>query len=261
MYTIKKIDYRVATLFVQERHYSPVMPKLTKHYLGAYLEDELVGVLTLGWGTRPMHTIAKLFPELGTSDYYEIGKMCMDEDQPRNSESQLLSQTIKWMKKNTPERKYLFTWADGIVGKAGYVYQSANFLYGGFIWSDIYVTEKGEKVHPRTMGKYIKGARPTFEERVNMRIDSVFGKQFRYIYPLTKKDRKYLRTHSTVEWGLDYPKDKDLRWKIKPAGCSSYTLSDDIPFVYDGTSVDYNSRNVNKVKDKWGSATLEEFLL
>ena len=61
------------------RHYSVVMPKLTKHYLGAYVDDELVGILTLGWGTNPMGTIRKMFPELTTADYYEIGKMCMDE--------------------------------------------------------------------------------------------------------------------------------------------------------------------------------------
>ena len=99
---MKPVDYRVATLFVQERHYSPVMPKLTKHYLGAYQDDELVGILTLGWGTNPMGTIKKMFPELTTADYYEIGKMCMDDAMPRNSETQMMSATIKWMKQNTP---------------------------------------------------------------------------------------------------------------------------------------------------------------
>ena len=42
----------------------------------------------------------------------------------------------------------------------------------------------------------------------------VWGKQFRYILPMTKKDRKYLKK-STCEWSVDYPKDKDLQWKIK----------------------------------------------
>ena len=140
MIVMKIVDYRVATLFVQERHYSPVMPRLTKHWLGAYQDDVLVGVLTLGWGTNPMGTIKKMFPELTTSDYFEIGKMCMDESMPRNSESQMQSATIAWMKKNTPDVKFLYTWADGIVGKPGYVYQAANFLYGGLIWSCLLYT-------------------------------------------------------------------------------------------------------------------------
>ena len=63
------------------------MPKLTKIRLGYYDEKDLVGVITFGWGTRPLHTIQKLFPELTTKDYYEIGKMAMDDKMPRNSES------------------------------------------------------------------------------------------------------------------------------------------------------------------------------
>ena len=70
------------------------MTKLIKHFLGCYLENEFVGVLTLGWGTQQKATIAKLFndknfcrikfdgekyvsDDLDTKDYYEIGKMCI----------------------------------------------------------------------------------------------------------------------------------------------------------------------------------------
>ena len=50
--------------------------------------------------------------------------MCMDEKMLRNSESQMQSLVIQWMKKHTPEVKYLYTWADGIVGSVpGYVYE------------------------------------------------------------------------------------------------------------------------------------------
>ena len=31
-------------------------------------------------------------------DYYEIGKMCMLDEMPKNSESQMLSKVVKWMK-------------------------------------------------------------------------------------------------------------------------------------------------------------------
>jgi len=58
-----------------------------------------------------------MFPSLDTKDYLEIGRMCMKDEMPRNSESQMLSQLVKWMKKNLPEIKVLFTWADGMVGK------------------------------------------------------------------------------------------------------------------------------------------------
>jgi hypothetical protein len=264
---IKPIDWRVATLFVQERHYSAVMPKLTKHYLGTYVDEELVGVLTLGWGTNPMGTIRKMFPELTTADYFEIGKMCMDDKMPRNSESQMQSLTVKWLKENKPNIKYLYTWADGIVGKPGYVYQAANFLFGGFIWTDIYLSESGEKVHFRTIQRKMKkemnrmdtkyGPRPNDKKMGELGFSRVWGKQFRYIYPLNKKAKKYLK-QSTMDWNINYPKDIDLQWKIKKPGEDKYTLTEILPFI-DGNVTNHNSSNVNKVADKHGVADLSEF--
>lgn len=237
-----------ATRFVRETHYSKVMPKLTKHFLGCFINDpdsvfendKLVGVITLGWGTRPLHTIQKLFAGYTSDDYYEIGKMCMSEEMPRNSESQLLSLTINWMKKNTPEKKYLFTWADGIVGKPGYVYQSANFFYGGYIWTEVYVTDKNEKIHPRTMqglGKKKEGqsygSRPDFDSRKQLNLSRVWGKQFRYIYPINKQARKHLK-NSTVSWDINYPKDKDLVWDILRPGETKKEQTTVMPFVQTG---------------------------
>src|ERR1043166_3533033 len=134
----KEINKYTAAQLVQEYHYSKVFPRLTKHYLGFFLGDKLVGVITLGWGTQPLTTIRKLFPFLTTKDYYEIGKMCMLPEMEKNSESQMLSAAIRWIKQNCPDKLFLYTWADGIVGRVGYVYQSANFMYGSYIWTDIY---------------------------------------------------------------------------------------------------------------------------
>tara|TARA_B110000037_G_scaffold215455_2_gene272883 strand:- start:979 stop:1776 length:798 start_codon:yes stop_codon:yes gene_type:complete len=235
------IHKNVASQFVSERHYSSVMPRLTKHFLGFFQENILVGALTLGWGTNPMGTIKKMFPELTTKDYFEIGKMCMDDSMPRNSESQMLSLTHKWIRDNLSNIKFLYTWADGIVGKPGYVYQSANYLYGGFIWTDIYVTDKGEKIHFRTIQRQLKtemgrhdlkyGPRPNDKIMGEKGYSRVWGKQFKFIYPITKKDRKYLHKYSTVDWNLNHPKDSDLEWKIKRPGETSYTLTSTMPFV------------------------------
>ena len=60
-FEIKEITRFDSTELIQTYHYSKIMPRLTKHFLGCFLDDELVGVLTLGWGTQPKATIAKLF--------------------------------------------------------------------------------------------------------------------------------------------------------------------------------------------------------
>ena len=272
-FQIKEISKPVAAELIQSLHYSKIMPRLTKVFLGCFSDDELVGVLTLGWGTQPKATIAKLFEGLDTKDYYEIGKMCMKEEMPRNSESQMISAVVKWMKENTPERQFLYTWADGIMGKPGYVYQAANFLYGGFIWTQIYISDKGEKIHPRSSRRlcdenvqYKLEREPDFfknkkGERIywltqdfldHKGISKIFGKQFRYILPLNKKARKLLKK-SNVKWTLEYPKDKDLEWE--KSSTKGRQRLDGMPEI-DGDVTEYNTKNVNAHK-----GTLETFLV
>lgn len=277
-FKINEISKSVAVELIQSVHYSKIMPKLTKHFLGCYLENKLVGVLTLGWGTQPKATIAKLFEGLDTKDYYEIGKMCMKEDMPRNSESQMISAVVKWMKENCPEKQFLYTWADGIMGKPGYVYQAANFLYGGFIWTTIYISDKNEKIHPRSSKrlcsenydfkikrepKFFDGRKideKTGKPRIywltqdfldHKGISKIHGKQFRYILPLNKKARKLLK-NSNVEWNLNYPKDNDLVWN-KSTVDGKKQLSG-MPYI-DGNMTEYNEKNVNA-----HIGTLEAFL-
>src|SRR5690606_33545341 len=102
-YEIREITKDEALEMVKKYHYSQTLANLNKKFLGFFLDDRLVGVVTLGWGTRPLHTIRKIFPSLETKDYYEIGRMCMTEDMERNSESQMLSQLVKYIKINYPE--------------------------------------------------------------------------------------------------------------------------------------------------------------
>ena len=255
-FEIKEIDKNLAIDFIQARHYSKVLPRLTKHWLGCFNGEELVGVVTLGWGTQPLQTIKKLFPTLKSEDYYEIGKMCMDDKMPKNSESQMLSRVISWMKKNLPEKKFLYTWADGIVGKVGYVYQASNFKYGGFIWTDIYISPEGEKIHPRSAKSLLKenaifsGKKKLFwmtpDFLSHKGIKRIRGKQFRYIYPLNKQSSDILKKESTVTWGLEYPKETDLLWKQQKSK-GTYVLLGEKPNM-NLSVVSYNIKNVNAHK-------------
>lgn len=92
---IQNIDKKLAVDFIQSYHYSQIMPRLTKYYLGFYDSNKLCGVVTLGWGTQPLQTIKKIFPNhnLSTKDYLEIGKMCFlpEKNNTRNFGSQVCS--------------------------------------------------------------------------------------------------------------------------------------------------------------------------
>lgn len=249
-FAIKEIDKEDALQMIQRYHYSNTLPKLNKHFLGFFLEDELVGVVTLGWGTRPRHTIQRMFPSLDTKDYLEIGRMCMKDEMPRNSESQMLSQLVKWMKLNLLEIKVLFTWADGMVGKVGYVYQASNFIYAGYSGGEMYMKD-GVKLHVRQMKSFLVPSgvkddritvRPTLEQMRKYNIQHFKGKQYRYLLFLCdKKEKKRLLEECLIDLTLPRPKDDDLSWTIKDRSTGKWVESKKPPYI---TDVDQHTKGI-----------------
>ena len=258
------------------------MPKLTKHWLGVFKGEEMVGAVTLGWGTRPLHTIQKIINVwVDSSQYLEIGKMCLIDSEPRNSETQMISQLVRWLKENCREVIFLYTLADGIMGKIGTVYQAANFYYGGEYWTDVYISSDGEKIHPRTTRALCKenwrwhyeeasegfsqkfkdahdakGATakqqvywltPEYMNHIGLR--KIKGKMFRYMLPLSKRARKILKEEADIEWennSASFPKISNgvLEWK-ELVSRGKYKTLDKIP-DWNLASVVYNQANVNQ---------------
>lgn len=277
-FKIRETDKITATNFVQKYHYSPVMPRLTKHFLGYYLNNKLVGILTLGWGTRPKHTIQKLFPSLDTKDYFEIGKMCLEPNlnNSKGAGSQMISKTIKWMKENT-SCYFLYTLADGIMGKVGYVYQGSNFYFGEKYFTETYLMPNGEKLHPRSCkvlleenAKLLKRDKMHRMSKCFMKkkgIKHIEGYMFRYIYPLNKTAKNMMKDksvnpfewdcESTILWtnGSEYsgdiqiyehPKDDDLEWFDITDGRRNKKRISKPDFTF--TSAKYNLKNINSHK-------------
>lgn len=251
-YIIKEINKETALNMVQKYHYSRTLPKLNKHYIGFYLDNSLCGIVTLGWGTRPLHTIKKLFPSLESKDYYEIGRMCMTEEMPRNSESQMLSQLIKYLKINYPEIKVLFTWADGMLGKVGYVYQASNFIYAGSVGGEMYLRD-GIKIHVRQTRQILSPhdkrltVRPNLEQMRELNIRHYKGKQYRYFYFLCdKKERKRLLEECLVDIGQPRPKDDDLNWRVRNIVTGKWIDCEKPPYI-----TDYVNENTEKEKQPY----------
>lgn len=275
-FIVEKIHKVEAIELIQKYHYSPVMPGITKYYLGLFLNNKLKGVLTLGWGTKPRHTFNKMFPEVGvleTDDnneflhdindwYYEIGKMCLSDDLNKNkiAGSQMVSAVIKWIKENT-DCKFLYTMADGIMGKCGFVYQASNFYFGEKYFTSVYLMENGEKLHPRTSKELcVENAKFLNKEKVFWLttdfmklkgIRRIDGLMFRYIYPLNKKAKKMLK-NSSMEWTKNYPKEKDLEWRDVTDRKNKKTISQPA-FTFENAK--YNLKNINAHR----KSTLNEF--
>lgn len=241
MYEVEEITKNEALEMIKKYHYSNTLPKINKHFLGFFQNNRLVGVVTLGWGTRPKHTIKRIFPSLDTKDYYEIGRMCMLDEMPRNSESQMIKYLCKWIKQNEPAIKVLFTWADGMLGKPGYVYQASGFIYAGYSPGEMYIMN-GIKIHPRQTRSLFKidendkrlSIRPTVEQMKKYNIKHYRGKQYRYIRFLCGKiEKKRLLKECLITLNEPNPKDKNLSWRVKDLETGKYKNSNKPPYLTD----------------------------
>ncbi|HOX23252.1 MAG TPA: hypothetical protein PLL10_07290 [Elusimicrobiales bacterium] len=211
--TITPISNKLGREFVAEHHYAVICPPITKVTYGLLQNGKLVGVALWGFGTRPMHTIRRMFPSLGVSNYLELNRFCVLDEMPRNTESGFLSLCGQQIKIDFPEVKLLFSWADGLRGKPGYVYQAASWLYGGFIKSQFYSTADGEVVHPRLLITRYGTRTNGFTRKLGLK--KISGYQFRYCkFLCSHKERKALLRESPFNWSCNYPKRQDLTWHI-----------------------------------------------
>ena len=255
-YQVKEITKEQALEMIQRYHYSNTLPKINRYFLGFYLDGEMVGVITLGLGTRPLHTIKRIFPSLGTDDYLEIGRMCMTEDMPKNSESQMISQCVRWLKANHKEVSILFTWADGMLGKPGYVYQASNFIYAGYSGGEMYMKD-GMKIHVRQMKSLlVEGGvedkritvRPTLQQMRDLNIRHYKGKQFRYLMFLCdKRKKKQLLSECLLDLTLPHPKEKDLTWRVRNVETGKWEECDKPLYISD---VDHQAIEKMKTPDE-----------
>src|SRR3990167_1716965 len=211
---IQKINVRTAKDFVRHNHYAVISPPITKLSLGIYTNEKLTGVAMWGYGVRPKHTLKLMFPSLEVENYLELNRLCLLDEMPRNSESQFIRLNTEYIKRHFPKVKVLFSWADGLRGKCGYVYQASNFYYGGKILSEFYATKDGEVVHPRLLITRFGRRDMDFAFKV-LGLKKIKGYQLRYCkFLCSHKERKSLLKESPFEWGFHYEKNKDLKWII-----------------------------------------------
>ena len=215
-YVAEPITLAQAKAFVAAHHYAVHVPPHCLLNLGCFRGGELVGVALWGFGVRPRHTIERLFPSLGTRDYYELNRLCMLDSEPPNGESRFLGLCRRAIRAYAAERRLLFSWADGMRGKPGYVYQADNWLYGGFIRTEFYVTAENEVVHPRLLITRHGRRDRAFTDRLGLR--KVWGRQFRYVRFLCgHRERKRLLAESPITWGQPPPKGADCVWRYQDA--------------------------------------------
>ena len=125
-YAVKEIPYKTAMQIVIENHY--LHRKCPCSYAFGLISKEtgeIKGVIT--YGVPPSHTLLKgICGEEEKQNVYELNRLWVADDMPRNSESYLISASIKKL-----DKEIIVSFADTSQDHIGYVYQATNFLYTG----------------------------------------------------------------------------------------------------------------------------------
>lgn len=184
---IKVIPATIANAFVKRVHYSgKVVPNSCLHF-GAFLDGHLHGVLFYGAPTDK----SKVLPLVEGTEWYgmlELNRMAFDDALPRNAESYCIGKTIRMIKKQAPQVKWILSFADGCQCGDGTIYRASNFVLTGIKKNaGLRIDGNGNVYSQVTFSAH----RPN-EMHLFRKMQKLEGFQLRYIYFIDKTYRKRL---------------------------------------------------------------------
>jgi hypothetical protein len=205
---IKEIDSKLANRLICENHYSGTVPKGVKYHLGIFIDDVLYGVAQLGFGIRPQDTCNWV---KGTTkdEYLELNRLWISDKLGKNAESNSISKVLKYVKEHKPNLKWIISFADGMMGKVGTIYQATNFIYTGFSTTSngLWLSKEGDRMHNISLWhKHGKTDRKLLESIYGTPLYLVRGGQYRYFHFYDKALIKDL-----IVPHLPYPKQTNIK--------------------------------------------------
>ena len=178
---VKVIPSKIANEFVKKHHYSgKVVPNSNLHF-GAFLDNNLHGVLSFGSSTDK-RKILPLVKNTGWNEFIELNRMAFDDYLPKNSESRCISIAIKMIKKHAPQIKWIISFADGCQCGGGTIYRASGFVLTGIKKnSGMRIDENGIVYSQVTFSAH----RPNEMDKFR-KMKKLEGYQLRYIYFIDK---------------------------------------------------------------------------
>lgn len=157
-YTVKEITAKEGGAIVKQFHYSKKVVSNSKLHLGVFENEtgRLVGCLQYGYPMNGAKTSTKISDDLRM---YELNRMVLDDDQPRNSESMAIGLCNKWLKRFS-DISWVLSFSDGKESNVGYIYQATNWDYLGYMVSDSFYCLDGVYKHSVTVWHNFKEKHP-----------------------------------------------------------------------------------------------------
>ena len=206
--TLKVIPGKIAKPYIEKHHYSKKAVNNSCLHFGAFLDGNLHGVLSYG-PSLDKSKIITLVKGTGWNNFLELNRMAFDDYLPRNSESYCIAKSIRMIRKNAPQIKWIISFADGCSCGDGTIYRASNFVLTGIKKnSNLCVLPHGEKIHKMTLESsptsprkelggmsyfQLTGGAYNFKKYVEKVGGSILtGYQLRYIYFIDKTFRSRL---------------------------------------------------------------------
>lgn len=207
---VKSIKRELTKDWLLNKHYARRMCSISYSF-GLFFDGILNGVLTIGKPASNALCVGVCGKE-NSSFVYELNRLCVNDNLPKNTLSFFVSQCLKKLPK-----MILVSYADTSMNHNGYIYQATNWLYTGLSAKRPDWKIKGkEHLHSYTIADEFRGKK----NRIDL-IKKKYGNKFytidrprkhRYIYFLgSKKDKKLFKKSLNYQV-LSYPKGLNKKY-------------------------------------------------
>ena len=178
---VKVIKSNVANEFIKKNHYSGKVVNMSNLHFGCFLDNTLHGVMSYGSPMDKRNVLPLV--DSGITDtnkrwneMLELNRMAFDDYLPKYSESRCIAISIRLIKKNAPQIKWILSYSDATQCGDGTIYRASGFKLTQINKNGtIYKLLNGQIVAKRGDSKYdFKGAK------------ALKGFQNRYIYIIDK---------------------------------------------------------------------------
>lgn len=190
--------------FCRRYHYTHVGNNINWRW-GLWHGPTLLGVVAYNLPTRSV--CASVFGEDQLANVWHMGRLALSDNAPHNSESRLISGSLKAIHRDYPHVWAVLTYAATDAGHIGYVYQATNAVYTGEAGDpSYYIDEAGAR-----RGTHLDGHGVTADRAAAMGWTKASGgPKHRYVYVLGSKRERRQRLKILRYPILPYPKREQV---------------------------------------------------
>lgn len=204
-----------ARRMVEYGHYSHrFIDSFGRINVGVYYQGRLLGVASFGYMLNP-NSYKKFGSKFVKGSIIELNRMWVDDELGKNTESMLLSASIKIIKELYTEVKLIQSFSDGRLG-CGIMYQASNFKYYGYHATVFLQDKQGVSYHLMSLTSTKNSNCKLLRKYLCDELTIIRVKTYRYIYCLDKNyecemtEFEYPKSEGSVEYLNKIPDEKSM---------------------------------------------------